>query len=184
VSVAHHNDIELTEHWDLVDPHISALVREMTADLADGSPAGTIYGETLANALAVYLVKRYAVRPITPAFCKGGLPPYRLRRVLDYIGDNLDSDIGLSDLATIAGMSPHYFSELFRQSLGCPPHNYVLIQRIERAKELLRSPKCSIIQAGLDVGFQNPSHFARMFRRLAGTTPSRFRADSMPTRSS
>jgi AraC family transcriptional regulator len=176
---AHQNDIELREHWDLVDPHISAL-----ADLVDCSPAGTIYGEALANALAVYLVKRYAVRPITPAFCKGGLSPYRLKHVLDYIGDNLESDIRLSDLATIARMSPHYFSVLFRQSMGRSPHNYVLTQRIERAKELLRDPKCSIIQAGLDVGYQNPSHFARMFRRLVGTSPSRFRADSVPTRTS
>jgi AraC family transcriptional regulator len=174
---AHEADVELREHWDLLDPHISALVTEMTADLGDCSPAGTIYGEALANALAVYLVKRYAVRRIIPGFYKGGLSPYRLRRVLDYIADNLETDISLFDLATIAGMSPHYFSELFKQSTGRPPHNYVLLQKIERAKQLLRNPKRSIIEAGLDVGFQNPSHFARMFRRLEGTTPSRFRAD-------
>jgi AraC family transcriptional regulator len=174
---AHEADVELREHWDLLDPHISALVTEMTADLGDCSPAGTIYGEALANALAVYLVKRYAVRRITPGFYKGGLSPYRLRRVLDYIADNLETDISLFDLATIAGMSPHYFSELFKQSTGRPPHNYVLLQKIERAKQLLRNPKRSIIEAGLDVGFQNPSHFARMFRKLEGTTPSRFRAD-------
>lgn len=181
---AHEPDLELTEHWNLVDSHISALVSEMTNDLGDNSPAGTIYGESLANALAVYLVKRYSVRRISPAFYKGGLSPYRLKRVLDYIGDNLESNISLSDLAAIAGMSPHYFCELFKQSVGCPPHNYVLVQRIERAKQLLRSPRCTIIEAGLDVGFQNPSHFARMFRKLEGTTPSRFRADWVLTGSS
>ena len=174
---AHQADVELREHWDLVDPHISALVSEMMADLRDGSPTGTIYGEALANALAVYLMKRYAVQQITPAFYRGGLSPYRLKRVLDYIADNLETDFSLSDLATIAGMSPHYFSELFKQSMGRSPHNYVLLQKIERAKQLLRDPKRSIIEAGLDVGFQNPSHFARMFRKLEGTTPSRFRAD-------
>jgi AraC family transcriptional regulator len=179
---AHQSDIELREHWDLVDPHISALVGEMTADLGDCSPAGTIYGEALANALAVYLVKRYAVRRITPTVYKGGLSPYRLKCVLDYIGDNLETDISLFDLATTAGMSPHYFSELFKRSMGRSPHNYVLLQRIERAKQLLRDPSRSIIEAGLDVGFQNPGHFARMFRKLEGTTPSKFRADCVPTR--
>ncbi len=174
---AHEPDVELTEHWNLIDSHISALVSEMVNDLGDNSPAGASYGEALANALAVYLVKRYAVRRITPAFYKGGLPPYRLKRVLDYIADNLGTDISLSDLATIAGMSPHYFSELFKQTVGRSPHNYVLLQRIERAKQLLRDPRRSIIEAGLDVGFQNPSHFARMFRKLEGATPSRFRAD-------
>jgi len=174
---AHETDVELTEHWNLVDSHISALVSEMTNDLGDNSPAGTIFGESLANALAVYLVKCYSVRRITPALYKGGLSPYRLKRVLDYIGDNLETNISLSDLATIAGMSPHYFCELFKQSVGRSPHNYVMVQRIERAKQLLRSPERTIIEAGLDVGFQNPSHFARIFRKLEGTTPSRFRAD-------
>ena len=173
---AHETDIQLTEHWDLIDRHVSALLLEMTADLDDGSPAGTIYGESLANALAVYLLKRYAVRRVTPLVFRGGLPGYRLKRVLDYIADNLDEDIRLSQLAEIAGMSPHYFSALFKRSTGRAPHQYVLLQRIERAKQQLRDPKHSIIDAGLDAGFQNPSHFARVFRKVVGTTPSSFRA--------
>ena len=174
---AHETDIELKEHWDLTDGHILAVLKEMAADLDDGSPAGKMYGESLANTLAVYLLKRYAVWPVTPLVCKGGLPGYRLKRVLDYIANSLEENISLSQLAAITGMSPHYFSELFKQSTGHSPHNYVLLQRIERAKERLRDPKCSIIDAGLDAGFQNSSHFARMFRKLEGVTPSRFRAE-------
>jgi AraC family transcriptional regulator len=177
---AHETDIELTEHWDLIDRHISALLLEMTADLDDGSPAGKIYGESLANTLAVYLLKRYAVRRISPVIYKGGLPGYRLKRVLDYVADSLETNVSLSKLAAIADMNPHYFSELFKQSTGRSPHNYVLLQRIERAKQQLRDPKRSIIEAGLDAGFQNSSHFARMFRKLEGTTPSKFRADCLP----
>jgi AraC family transcriptional regulator len=176
---SHETEIELTEHWNLIDRHISALLMEMTADLEDGSPAGTIYGESLANTLAVYLVKRYAVRRVTPVVLKGGLPGNRLKRVLDYIADSLEENISLSQLAAIAGMSPHYFSELFKQSTGHAPHNYVLVQRIERAKQKLRDPQRSIIDAGLDAGFQNSSHFARMFRKLVGTTPSKYRADNV-----
>jgi AraC family transcriptional regulator len=174
---AHLTDVDLTERWDLIDEHISALLHEMAADLDDGSPAGPIYGESLANALGVYLLKRYAVRPLTPVAYKGGLPGYRLKRVLDYIAASLDGNISLAQLSAIAGMSPHYFSELFKQSTGRTPHTYVLHQRIERAKQRLRDPECSIIDAGLDAGFENPSHFARVFLRLVGTTPSRFRAE-------
>ena len=176
---AHLAEIELTEHWNLIDRHISALLMEMTADLEDGSPAGTIYGEALANTLAVYLVKRYAVRQATPTIYKGGLTGFRLKRVLEYIAASLDENIRLSQLAAIAGMSPHYFSELFKQSTGHPPHSYVLLQRIERAKQQLRDPQRSIIDAGLAAGFQNASHFARMFRQMVGTTPSRYRADNL-----
>ena len=176
----HQTDLELTERWNLLDRHISALLLEMMADLDDNSPAGTIYGESLANALAVYLLKRYAVRRIAPVIYKGGLTRNRLKRVLDYIAANLDENINLAQLAAIAGMSPHYFSELFKRSTGRAPHNYVLMQRIERAKQQLRDPNRSIIDAGLDAGFQNPSHFARMFRKLEGTTPSTYRAEHMP----
>jgi len=177
---AHQSEIQLTEHWNLMDRHISALLLEMMADLDDKSPAGTIYGESLANALAVYLVKRYAVRRIEPVIYKRGLARNRLKRVLDYIEASLDRNISLAELAATAGMSPHYFSELFKLSTGRAPHNYVLMRRIERAKQQLRDPKRNIIDAGLNAGFQNPSHFSRMFRRLEGTTPSTYRAEHMP----
>lgn len=174
---AHANDLELTEHWDLIDRHISALLLEMTADLEDGSPAGRLYGESLVNSLAVYLVNRYAARRITPVAYKGGLPGCRLKRVLDFIAASLDENISLSELAALADMSPHYFSQLFKQSTGRAPYQYVLLKRIERAKEQLCKPKSSVTDVAFSVGFQNPSHFARVFRQLEGTAPSRFRAD-------
>jgi AraC family transcriptional regulator len=176
---AHESDVELTERWDLIDEHISALLLEMAADLEDGSPAGEIYGESLANALGVYLLKRYGVRRFTSVDYKGGLPGYRLKRVLEYIAASLEENISLAQLSAIAGMSPHYFSELFKQSTGRTPQTYVLLQRIERAKQRLCDPKCTIIDAGLDAGFENPSHFARVFHRFVGTTPSRFRAEHL-----
>jgi AraC family transcriptional regulator len=174
---AHEANIEMTEHWELTDRHISALLLEMNADLIDCSPAGTIYGESLANALAIYLLKRYAVWRRTPIVYKGGLSVHRLKLVLDYIAENIESDVSLSELSAIARMSPHYFSELFKQSTGFAPHHYVLLRRIEHAKQHLRNPKLSILDAGLMVGFQNPSHFARVFRKIAGVSPSFFRAN-------
>ena len=179
---AHKNDIELTEHWNLTDPHIMAVLLAMTTDLDAGSPAGRLYGESLASALAVYLLNRYTVRRYAPVAYRGGLPGYRLKRVLDHIGDNLADDLSLAELAAIASMSPHYFAELFKQSTGFAPHRYVLLQRIERAKQSLRDPRRSIIDAGLDAGFQNPSHFARVFRRFVGISPSRFHSEMQTSR--
>jgi AraC family transcriptional regulator len=173
---AHENEIELTEHWNLTDPHIMAVLVAMTTDLTEDSPAGRLYGESLANALAVYLLNRYTVRRYTPVANRGGLPGYRLKRVLEYIGDNLAGDLSLSQLAAIVGMSPHYFAELFSKSAGHPPHRFVLLQRIERVKESLRDPRRSIIEVGLEAGFQNPSHFSRIFRKFVGASPSRFRS--------
>jgi AraC family transcriptional regulator len=172
---AHERTIELTEHWNLTDPSIMSVLLAMTTDLNNGSPAGRLYGEALADALAVYLLNRYSVRRYTPIAYRGGLPGYRLRRVLDYIRDSLAKDLSLPELAAVAGMSPHYFAETFKRSTGYAPHRYVLLQRIELAKRGLSDTKWSVIEVGLNAGFQNPSHFARIFRKFVGTSPSRFR---------
>jgi len=112
-----------------------------------------------------------------PTVPKGGLPRYRLKRVLDYIGDNLAEDVRLSDLAELAGMSAHHFAELFKRSMSCTPHRYVLQERFERAKTALRDPRCTVLDAGAVSGFANPSHFARTFRRFVGVSPSQYQFD-------
>ena len=172
-------NIELIEQWNLTDRNIQSLLLAMTTDLDEGSPAGRLYGDSLANALAVYLLKRHTSRHYLTTTYGGGLPRHRLKRVLDYIGANLAAELSLAELAAVAGMSPHYFAELFRQSTSRTPHQYVLSQRVERAKQCLRNPRISIIDAGLDAGFQNPSHFARTFRRLVGTSPSKYKCDML-----
>jgi len=180
---AHESDIELTQHWNLMDPHIMAVLLAMTTDLKEGSPAGRLYGEALCNALAVYLLNRYAVRRYAPVAYRGGLPGYRLRRVLDYIGDNLAEDLSLGQLAAVVDISPHYFTELFKQSTGQTPHQYVLFQRIDRAMKGLNRIERSITEAGVEAGFPNPSHFARVFRKLVGMSPSRFKSEVQVRRS-
>src|SRR5262249_37692100 len=112
-----------------------------------------------------------------PTLPKGGLPGYRLKRVLDYIGDNLAEDVSLTDLAELAGMSAHHFAELFKRSMSCTPHRYVLQEKVERAKIALCDPRCTVLDAGVISGFPNPSHFARMFRRFVGVSPSQFQSD-------
>ena len=180
---AHESDIELTEHWNLMDPQIMAVLLAMTTDLNEGSPAGRLYGDTLGTALAIHLLHRYAVRRHTPAAYRGGLPGFRLKRVLDFVGDNLATELSLQQLADIAGMSPHYFAELFKQSTGSPPHQYVLSQRIDRAKEKLATTgRGSVTEIGLEVGFQNPSHFARTFQKFVGISPSRFQSEAREER--
>jgi AraC family transcriptional regulator len=98
--------------------------------------------------------------------------------VLDFVGDNLAEELSLQQLADIADMSPHYFAELFKQSAGSSPHQYVLFQRIKRAKEkLAASGHGNVTEVGLEVGFQNPSHFARIFQKFVGISPSRFKSE-------
>jgi AraC family transcriptional regulator len=168
---------EILQRWTFNDRHIASLILALRADLEDGSLAGRLYGESLGLAIAVYLARRYGVPTREPRHYESGLPGYRLRLVLDYIRTYLDQDLRLADLARLAGMSPHYFAQLFRQSTGQSPHQYVLGQRIERAKRLLRNPTLSALDIAVLLGFADASHFSKVFRRTVGATPSRYRAD-------
>jgi len=103
------------------------------------------------------------------------LPARRLRRVTEYIRQNLDKGLSLGELAAVVCMSPYHFARLFKYSTGVPPHRFVVRQRIAQARAWLARPELSIAQISRLVGFRTPSHFTTVFRRLSGVTPRRYR---------
>jgi AraC family transcriptional regulator len=170
------NDVEFIDQWGISDPQIEFILRALEADLEAGNPAGGLFGESLLCALAVHLQIRYAVmRPAIPQL-RNGLPRARLNRVIEFIEANLDGQIGLSAMAKTAGMSAHYFCELFKQSVQLSPHQFVLRRRIDRARMLLNDPAISVLEAAVRSGFGDQSHFSKMFRRVVGVTPTAYRA--------
>lgn len=172
---AHLDDVELITHWNLRDRHIQSLILALHADLEDGSPAGPLYGESLAVSLGHYLIRRHSIRVGDPAACRGGMPAARLNRAVDFINQNFARDIRLQELAQVAGMSSNYFCELFKESTGLTAYQYVLQRRIERAKQYLRDPNITVATASAATGFADQSHFTKVFRRLVGVTPAQFR---------
>lgn len=103
-----------------------------------------------------------------------GLPKYPLNKAIDYIHAHLEQEIKLLQLANSVGMSQYYFCRLFKQSMGVSPHQYVLRQRVERAKQLLRRQQFSIVDVALQCGFASQSHLNRHFKRIVGVTPLTF----------
>jgi AraC family transcriptional regulator len=130
----------------------------------------------LLSALAVNLQRRYGVTPPKDTKPGNGLPRARLNRVLEYIEANLDREIALAALAQTAGMSTHYFSELFKQSVHLSPHQYVLRRRVARARNLLNDSRVTVLEAAVRSGFSDQSHFTKIFRRIVGVTPTGYRA--------
>jgi AraC-like DNA-binding protein len=114
-------------------------------------------------------------RPAPPASSVGGLTPRALQRVRGYIEEHLVENIELETLAKIAGLSKCHFARAFKQSVGTPPHFYLIQRRLERAKGLLAETDLSLAQIALKSGFSDQSHFSRRFRTFLGVTPRSFR---------
>ncbi|MDQ3921172.1 MAG: AraC family transcriptional regulator, partial [Actinomycetota bacterium] len=136
--------------------------------------------ESLANVLAVNLLRRHSSLGRSSARKlehkrAGGLPEASLRTALDYVGDNLAEGLTLAEIAREVHMSPYHFSRMFKLSTGLSPHQYVMRQRIERAKALLMNTNLPVSVVAREAGFASPSHFAQQFRRLVGVSPKSFR---------
>jgi AraC family transcriptional regulator len=164
---------QLQSHDLLIQQLGLALKRELEISIVDSR----LYAESAANMLAVHLLKRYSARKLIIKEYTGGLPKHKLKEVISYINENLDTNLSLGEISAIAQMSPHYFASLFKQSTGIAPHQYVTKCRIDKAKHLLAKRELSILQVSHVVGFQSQSHFAKVFRKYVGITPQAFKAN-------
>jgi AraC family transcriptional regulator len=139
------------------------------------APGGRLYAESLANVLAVHVLRNYTAAGAEPRRFRGGLSGRRLRRVLSYIEENHERDLTLEDLAGEAEMSTFHFAREFKRATGTTPHQHLIRLRVERAKALLAGSRLPLAEVGLRTGFSHQSHFTRLFRRLTGTTPQSYR---------
>jgi AraC family transcriptional regulator len=129
----------------------------------------------MAAALAARLVHSHSSLSRQRVTSNGGFSGRKLKQVLEYIEENLATDLSLSDIAGAAGLSISHCKVLFRQSLGLPVHQYLIRRRVERAVALLRQDKLSISQVALESGFSHQSHLAMHMRRLLGVSPRELR---------
>jgi len=151
------------------------LAHALRAECEHDGVTGPLYAETLGLALSMRLLQYQSGLGQAPARGRGGLAPWRLRRIIDYLGDNIAGSVALSDLAAIAELSPSHMARAFRTETGESPHRYHLRLRIERAKAMLSDSNLPLAEIALACGFPGQSHFTTMFRRATGITPGRFR---------
>lgn len=165
--------VEIPPRKPFYDPLILQIGLALKADLESQRPGGRLYAETMANALAVHILRNYSATH-KPVHYLGGLSPTQLKLVTDYINDHLAQELSLEELAAIAQLSPYHFCRSFKRSTGFTPHQYVIRQRVERAKLLLKDGKMGISEVAFVCGFTHQSHLNRHFKRLTGVTPKFF----------
>jgi AraC family transcriptional regulator len=157
-------------------PQLRAVMMEVDAELTAGSAGGRLAAESLANVLAVHLI-RHVLAPRRPERGPDGtLPRVRLRAVVEYVEEHLDAGPSLEQMAAVARLSPYHFARQFKRATGRPPHQYVIARRVERAKQLLEgSGDLNLGQVAARAGFSDQSVFCHHFKRLVGVTPGQFR---------
>lgn len=158
------------------DPVIERLLRELgeatgSAD-SDGIRCDAIRLALLARWLGL---RSQSACDAQQDATDGALQKWRLKRVMGYIDDHIGEAILLADLARAAGLSRMYFAARFRASTGLRPHEYVLRQRVEQAKDMLLKTNESLVEIAFNVGFQTQAHFTTVFKRFTGITPGRWR---------
>jgi AraC family transcriptional regulator len=169
--------LEVIPEFRMRDPQVEAIALMLLAELQQEKSGSRLYIESLTNVLAVHLIRQHTTtQPHLPVY-EGGLSQRQLSHVLDYIHNHLDRDIKLTDLANLLGMSQFHFSYLFKRSIGTSPYQYLLQQRIERAKQLLKQSDRSIMDIALECGFNSHSHLTKTFRQLTGITPKAYRVN-------
>jgi AraC family transcriptional regulator len=171
--------VELQEAGFYVDEFIARFAMTFRERLLDPQPLTELELTAGAQLLGAHLLRRYsslACRPVPFPDQKisTGLSPMQVQRVREYIRANLGRDISLVELADQVGLSPHYFSLLFKRALGASPHYFVLRERIDEAQRLLSADRTPIAEVALNLGFADQSHFSQAFRKITGTTPKRY----------
>jgi AraC family transcriptional regulator len=165
--------IELVEQRRSTDPALHHIALALRAGVQSGDALDRMYGEALSTALGVHLLREYGAAVLGPKRQYGGLPREKLVRAVEYIQDQLDTDLTVSGIAQAVGLSPYHFTRLFKESTGQSPYRYVVEARVRKAKELLTTGKFTISEAAYRVGFVDQSHLTRHFKRIFGLPPKR-----------
>jgi len=165
-------------HWcKMVDVRLGALVKAVNAERISGFPSGRLFLDSIEQAIAAALVDAYAGRSRSERPLRGGLAPARLRRVKELVHAKMKDELTLIEMAQAAELSPAHFSRIFRKSTGETPHQFVLRQRVERAKEMLSEAEMRVLDVAVACGFKTQQHFARVFRRVCGASPTDYRSE-------
>ena len=172
-------EVELRPRRKFADPRIRGLVTAVHAEMVAGFPSGRLFLSSVEQAIAVALVNGHAVKDRPMQIYRGGLGSARLRRIKEFVHAKMEEDLSLGEMAQSVGLSSAHFARMFRKSTGETPHQFVLRQRIERARAMLRASDARVFDVATACGFKTQQHFAQVFRDICGFSPTEYRQDFM-----
>jgi AraC family transcriptional regulator len=157
-------------------PQLRAAMLAVNDELTAHAAGGRLAAESLANLLAVHLIRNACAPRPSARRTDGALPQRKLRAVVEYIEEHLDASLTLEQMAAAVHLSAYHFARQFKAATGMPPHQYVIARRVERAKQLLQPDgDHSLAEIAVSAGFSDQSQFSHHFKRIVGVTPKQFR---------
>jgi AraC family transcriptional regulator len=167
--------VELKPILQAHDPKLLNLSFSFLHEMQTNGLGGRLYNECLANQFAIHLLRHYcACEPVFHIY-NGGLSNPALVQAIDYIHEHLDEKLTLDAIASHLNLSVYYFCTLFTQSMGISPYQYVLQQRVERVKYLLKTSPLPLSEIAVYCGFNDQTQMSKHFRKLTGMTPKAYR---------
>ncbi|WP_318558136.1 AraC family transcriptional regulator [Pseudorhizobium pelagicum] len=148
------------------DPELLMYLRRFSTLLMQDEP-DELYAETLGLMTVLQIQKAGAGKDLK----RPGISRRALSRVLEYVDQNLENQIGLDDLAAVAGLSRFHFNRAFKAETGETPYQYLLYRRLEKARRLLGEDALSVEQVAAAVGFRDASYFRKAFKARTGISP-------------
>src|ERR1700731_4356308 len=172
-----YGEVELRPSRKFADSRLSSLVAAARAEMVAGFPSGRLFLDSVEQAMAITLVNGHAVRHRPVQIYRGGLGSARLRRIKELVRAKMEDELSLDEMAQSVGLSTAHFARMFRKSTGETPHQFVLRQRLERAKAMLRAPDARVLDVAVACGFKTQQHFAQVFRDVCRVSPTEYRQD-------
>lgn len=152
-----------------------SLAQAVLDFFADRHVGGALYLESLATLIMEHIIRHRSNVSGQLKRVPDFLALNKLKTAIEYIQDNLQSELSLDGIAGTVGLSPYYFAHTFKATTGIPPYQYVRQSRVERAKKLLRDSSLSIVEIAYEAGFGNQSHMTTVFRKTLQVTPNAYR---------
>jgi AraC family transcriptional regulator len=165
----------LTCERGVFDPTVWHLGQALLPALERPDEIGAMYADHLLLATHSYFAVAFGGMRLPAHSRRGGLAPWQVRCATELMIERLGQDMSLSEPAGACGLSPGYFARAFKQSVGTPPHRWLLLQRVLRAKSLLRDAERSLTDIADACGFADQSHFTRVFTSIVGASPGAWR---------
>lgn len=162
--------LELMNGFQMRDTVLEPVCWAIKQEIQEGQPSGSLFLEGMSIALASRLISRHSSLGIEPSK-RRGLSKQQLMRVLEFIEENLERDLHLTELSCIAGVSLTQIKARFRESMSTSVYQHVIARRVERAKNLLSRNDLSIAEIAVACGFAHQSHMAKHLRRATGMSP-------------